>query len=136
MKRVMVGLACVVLLASSAVGGEIGFAEDFALAKDRAESLKALIPGTEDYYYYHALHYLNTEQYEKVEMVAKPWLERFGQTARLTEIQTRHALLTYEKNPQKSLDYLRTRLGLRFDHQRTVVDGPPNLPTALDQAHI
>ncbi len=35
--------------------GEIGFAEEFALAKDRAEALKKLIPGTEDYYYYHCL---------------------------------------------------------------------------------
>src|SRR5262249_38656478 len=133
MKRVTVCLACVVLFSSQAAGGEIGFAEDFALAKDRAESLKKLIPGTEDFYYYHALHFLNTEQYEKVETATKPWLERFGQTPRLTEIQTRFALLTYEKNPQKSLEYLRNRLGLRFDHQRTVIGGPPDLPTALDQ---
>ena len=32
--------------------------QDFALAKDRATALKLLIPGTEDYYYYHALHAL------------------------------------------------------------------------------
>src|SRR5262249_22778500 len=51
---------------------------------------------------------------------------------RLTEIQTRHALLTYEKNPQKSLEYLRQRLGLRFDHERERLGEAPNLPTALD----
>ena len=33
---------------------EIGFIEDFALAADRKEALRQLIPGTEDYYYYHA----------------------------------------------------------------------------------
>src|SRR5262249_56557576 len=44
----------------------------------------------------------------------------------------RHALLTYERNPQRSLAYLRNRLGLRFDHQRAMAGGPPNLPTALD----
>ena len=45
--------------------GDIGFAEEFALAKDRAEALKKLIPGTEDYYYYHCLHYLNIGQNDK-----------------------------------------------------------------------
>ncbi len=140
MKRLMLCVTCLVLsgywatywATSRAAAGEIGYVEDFALAKDRAESLKKLIPGTEDYYYYHSLHFLNTEQYEKTEAMTKPWLERFGQTARLTEIQTRNALLTYEKNPQRTLTYLRTRLGLHFNHQKEVSDGPPNLPTALD----
>ena len=80
---------------------DITYAEEFALAKDRAEALKKLIPGTEDYYYYHALHYLNTEQFDKAVTLFKPWYDRFNQSARLTEIQTRHALLTYEKNPQQ-----------------------------------
>ena len=35
---------------------EIGYIEDFALARDRTVPLKQLIPGTEDYYYYHAIH--------------------------------------------------------------------------------
>jgi len=47
--------------------GDINFNEDFALAKDRAASLKQLIPGTEDYYYFHCLHYLNTGQFEKID---------------------------------------------------------------------
>src|SRR5882762_9406325 len=80
---------------------DVGFVEDYALAKDRGVALKQLIPGTEDYYYYHGLYYLTTEQYEKAEGLWKGWHERFGQSARLTEIQTRHALLTYSKNPQK-----------------------------------
>jgi hypothetical protein len=122
----------VLLLASPAAAGEVGFVEDFALAKDRAAALRQLIPGTEDYYYYHGLHYLQTEQYDKAEALTRPWLERYGQTARLTEIQTRHALLTYERNPQRTLDYLRARLGLRFDHQRAAPGGAPDLPTALD----
>ena len=54
-------------LTVTAAAGEVGFIEDFALARDRAASLRQLIPGTEDYYYYHCLHYLNTEQFEKAE---------------------------------------------------------------------
>ena len=33
----------------------IGYAEQFALAEDWAKALEQLIPGTEDYYFYHAL---------------------------------------------------------------------------------
>src|SRR5262249_30053801 len=116
--------------------GEIGFIEDFALARDREEALKKLIPGTEDYYYFHGLHYLNTDQFDKIGPLAKIWHERFGQTARLTEIQTRHAILTYDSNPAKSLAYLRTHMGLQFNHQKFVASGSPNLPTALDQRII
>ena len=59
--------------------GEVGFAEEFALAKDRTEALKKLIPGTEDYYYYHCLHYLNSAQYDKAVALFKPWFHRFNQ---------------------------------------------------------
>src|SRR3954451_20174218 len=100
----LAALAGLVLLTPHTSAGDIGFIEDFALAKDRALALRQLIPGTEDYYYYHCLHYLNTEQYAKVEELTRPWLERFGQTPRLTEIQTRHALLTYGRDPKRSLE--------------------------------
>src|SRR4029079_1277452 len=105
-------LSVVGLLVAVAIGraADVGFIEDYSLAKDKGAALKQLIPGTEDYYYFHALYYLTTEQYEKAEALWKPWHDRFGQSARLTEIQTRHALLTYPKNPQKSLEYLRNRL--------------------------
>ena len=122
----------VLFLAPAAAAGEVGFVEDFALARDRAAALRQLIPGTEDYYYYHGLHDLNTEQFDKAEALTKPWLERFGQTPRLTEIQTRHALLTYDRDPQKTLAYLRNQLDLQFDHQRVIPGAVPNLPTALD----
>src|SRR5438876_12169642 len=88
---------------------DIGYVEDFALARDRVVALKQLIPGTEDYYYYHALHALNTGRFEEALANFKPWIERHGHTARVTEIQVRHALLTYEKNPKKSVDFLRAQ---------------------------
>src|SRR3982751_3558113 len=94
--RLLAG-AAVLLLASTVPAGEVGFVEDFALARDRSAALRQLIPGTEDYYFYHALHALQTEQYDQAVGLTKPWLERFGQTPRLTEIQTRHALLTYNR---------------------------------------
>ena len=132
MRRVLIGSAWAVILASMASAGEIGYVEDFSLAKDRAASLRQLIPGTEDYYYYHCLNYLNTEQFDKAAALTRPWLQRYGQTPRLTEIQTRYALLTYERRPQQSLAYLRNHLGLLFNQQRIIAGASPNVPTSLD----
>src|SRR5262245_57153602 len=53
-------LAAGLLLTPTSRAADVGYAEDFALAKDRAAALGQLIPGTEDYYYYHCLHRLNT----------------------------------------------------------------------------
>ncbi|WP_145095019.1 hypothetical protein [Anatilimnocola aggregata] len=120
----------------AAQGGEIDFREDFALARDRTKALAQLIPGTEEYYYYHALYYLATEQFEKVDQLLPPWVQRHGETGRVWEIRTRQHLLTYDKNPDKTLSYLRNRIGLNFPHQREVLGAEPNLPTALDAAAI
>src|SRR5687768_8869375 len=90
---VLAALAAGVVLTPPGRAGEVGYVEDFALAADRATALRRLVPGTEDYYYYHALHLLNTGQLDKVRTQTAPWRERFGQTPRLTEVETRHALL-------------------------------------------
>lgn len=135
MKRV-IALVSLISATTVTLAGDIGFIEDFALSRDRTTALRQLIPGTEDYYYYHCLHFQSIEQFEKIDALIKPWIERFDQTGRLTEIQTRQALLTYDRDPKKSLSYLRDRLQLRFDHQKAISDGPPNLPTVLDQQLI
>src|SRR5437588_397491 len=45
---------------------QVGFVEKFALAKDREAVLSQLIPGSEEFYFYHALHFQNTRQKEKL----------------------------------------------------------------------
>jgi len=130
-----IGVA-VLLAAPFAVGAEIGYIEDFSLARDRTVPLKQLIPGTEDHYYYHAIHYQNTEQFDKVDDLLEAWIKRYKHTPRVREIQNRQALLTYAKNPAKSLEFIRQRLNLTFDHQRELLDRKPNLPTSLDQKLI
>lgn len=139
MRRLAVVLAVVAasLSLSTPTGAqEIGFIEDFALAPDRSVPLKQLIPGTEDYYYFHALHYLNVEQFERIDELLRAWIQRHGETQRVWEIRMRQALLTYDRDPQKSLGYLRTRLGVQFNHQKEVLGAEPNLPTTFDQTRI
>lgn len=128
----LAALAGMVLVTPHTSAGDIGFIEDFALAKDRNAALKQLIPGTDDYYYYHCLHHLNSGQLDKVEPMTRLWYERHRQTPRLTEIQTRYALLNYETDPKGTLEYVRSKLGLHFGHQKEVADVVPDLPTALD----
>src|SRR5205807_8291575 len=62
----------------------------------------------------------------------QPWPERSDTTPRPPAIHTRHALLTYDRDPQKTLAYLRTKLNLQFTHPRVVPGAVPNLPTTLD----
>jgi hypothetical protein len=112
---------------------EIDYREDFALAKDRTVPLQQLIPGTEDFYYYHCLHLQNIEQFDKANELLTAWINRFKDTPRIREIQNRQALLTYAKDPEKSLEFIRQRLDLQFNHQRERLDAKPNLPTSLDQ---
>jgi hypothetical protein len=116
--------------------GELGFLEKFALAPDRSIPLAELIPGTEDYFYYHCLHYQQVEQYQRVEELLPRWIERFGITPGVVEIRHRQALLTYEDNPDKSLAYVIETLNLQFNHQRETVDQSAELATQLDSSLI
>ena len=137
MRRLTVGLASLIVLCSVAVEAQqIGFIEKFALAEDRSEALKLLIPGSQDYYYFHCLHYQNTEQFDRVEELLKAWIKRYNYTPAVHEIQNRQALLTYQDDPESSLEFIRGRLGIQFNHQRDTIGEKPNLPTILEQALI
>ena len=111
---------------------EIGFLEDFVLATDREKVLKQLVPGTEPYYYYHALHFQNKQQLDKVDELLTPWIKRFGETQRVKQIQNRQALLKYSDDPETTLAYLTKQLNLRFNHQREIPQTQRELPTKLD----
>ncbi|MBC8353133.1 MAG: hypothetical protein H8E66_14145 [Planctomycetes bacterium] len=129
-------VAAVITLATSLEANEIGFIEDFALAKDRTEALKRLIPGSEEYYYFNCLHLQNTEKFDQVEELLAAWIKRYNYTPLVRQIQTRQALLTYEREPEKSLEFIRRQLGIEFNHQRETLGEKPNLPTQLNQKLI
>jgi hypothetical protein len=115
---------------------EIGYIEDFALAANREQALAQLIPGTEDYYYYHALHYQNTGQRAKYDETLGQWKKRFNNSGRRKVIERRQALLDYDRNPEASLEYIRNELGLQFNHQQEGKARERQYPSQLDQAEI
>src|SRR4029079_19447868 len=130
MRRIL--FSSLLILSTLLPAAEIGFAEDFALAANRDDALKQLIPGTDDYYYYHAVHYQNSAQFDKVEDILKQWVLHHGENVRVSEIKNRQALMQFEKDPKKTFDFLKWRLGLNFDHQRHVPGQKPNYATQLD----
>lgn len=129
---------CGLALALSARGQEIGYIETFSLAGDREAALKELVPGTDDYFYYHALQSQNTGARQRFQEDVDRWIrERNGNvTGGARELLNRQALLDYDKDPQKTLAYLRNELGLNYPHARKTGERVSNAPTALDNTLI
>ena len=127
-------IGCWFLIAAAPANSQkIGFVEDFAIAEDRAEALKQLVPGTTEYYFYSCLHAQHTGDFAKVHDLLKNWIKREGYTAQVNEILNRQALLEYQQDPKKSLEHIRKTLNLRFNHQRETADRQTDYPTSLDQ---
>ena len=115
---------------------EIGFIEKFALAPDREAVLGQLIPGSEDYYFFNALHFQSTNQKEKLAAIMGQWAKRFPHSNQRRVIENRAALLNYDADSQATLKFLRERLNLQFNHQQEARDKRPDLPSVLDQARV
>lgn len=115
---------------------EIGFVEKFALAADREQVLGQLVPGSEDFYFYHALHFQNTRQLAKLKSAMEQWASRVPDSAQRRVIENREALLSFDADPQATLKFLKERLKLEFNHQQEARDQKPDLPTALNPEWI
>jgi hypothetical protein len=126
------------LMGWSVSAQEIGYVETFGLAGDREAALKELVPGTDDYFYYHALQAQNTSQRDRFQEVMDRWIrERNGQvTDAARELLNRQALFDYDKDPLKTLKYLREQMDLHFDHARKTGERRSDAPTRFDNALI
>jgi len=134
-------LVLALLLASAAspllAENEIGYIERFALAADREKVLGELVPGSEDYYFFHALHYQNTRDAARLADILAQWRKRFpDESPRRRVIENREALLGYDASPQATIAYLTEQLHIRHDHQQETRDQKPDLPTSLDPGRI
>jgi hypothetical protein len=136
MKMRLLLVALALLSTRLCAENEIGFIEKFALAPDREAVLSELLPGSEESYFYHALHFQNTRQAAKLAAIMEQWAKRFPDSQQRRVIENREALLSYDASPAATLQFLRDRLQLDFNHQQQARDQRPNLPTALDPAQI
>ncbi len=127
-------LAMMVGLTTAA--NEIGFDETFALADDRSKTLNQLIPGTEDYYYYHCLHYQHTRDFNEVKKLLEQWIKRYNYSQKVQEIRNRQALLEYSHKPEETLKHIKKVMSLQFNHQKQELDKETHHPLSLDQQLI
>ncbi len=96
--RYLIWIAVLAAVATTGLAGTIGFLEDVSLAPDRAKPLADLVPGTHDYFYYHALHQLNQGDNAEVDKTLAAWRKSHPRSrpARYTEILNRQMLLNYD----------------------------------------
>ena len=120
----------------AAAENEIGFVEKFALATDREAALSQLVPGTEDFYFYHALQLQNTGRRDALKEWMEQWGRRFPQSERRRILENRAAVIDYDRNPQETLQFLRDRLHVELNHEQTARDRKPDLPSSLAQSRI
>jgi len=125
------------MIVSACPANEIGFVEDYVLARDKDEAIKKLVPGTEEYFYYLCLRHQGVGKLDEVDAVLKRWLahNKGRRTAQIVEMEHRQALLRYRQDPAGTLKYLTDKLKLRFDHERQVARKSA-LPTRLDEKLI
>lgn len=136
MRQMVISCAVLMSLATDFATAAESFAERFALSDDRESVLQELIPGTQEYYYFHCLHFQNMQQYDQVDNFLKKWIARHRDGDLIREIQYRQAVLTYDRSPQKSLDFIRSACGLQFNHQQDTPNAEPNLPESLNEVLI
>lgn len=106
------------LIPTTVTATPIGLMERFALAEDREAILAELIPGSDDFFFYHCLHYQNTLQLDRAEAALKEWsASRKGvMTALMHSMTDRQRLLTYDQSPKQTTDYFVKRLGIPLHH--------------------
>ncbi|MEC9124169.1 MAG: hypothetical protein VX969_08485, partial [Verrucomicrobiota bacterium] len=128
------------LLASLAIcqvqAAPISFLEKFAISENREDTLKELIPGTREYYYYHALHAQNQGDAQELKRIIGLWIKRYGHSSQVKEIQNRQALLDFEKEPEKTYSHLKNEFRPNFNHSRLIEGRKPTHPVKLDPEAI
>ncbi len=134
-----VGLWLPVLLIPTLCGAQnLKFLELFALSTNREAALAELVPGTDDFYFFRALHAQNAGRVDEVRKILDDWIRarKGAEPPGARELRHRQALLDYERDPKATLDYLRRELGLGFGHSRRASERRPDLPTRLDPALV
>ncbi|WP_345684324.1 carboxypeptidase-like regulatory domain-containing protein [Novipirellula caenicola] len=114
----------------------IGIMERYALTDDREAFLAELIPASDDYYFYHCLHYQTSGQLDRAEVFLNDWLaENKGrETAVIRGMIDRQRLLTYSQTPERTIDHLVKRLGVQLHHPAPPVKGERRYPSQFDVA--
>ena len=131
--RVILACLCVALSIGHMCAVEIDrFQEAFALG-DRAQALKELIPGTNDYYFYHALDAQHRRDNAGFDQLITDWAKQIRSSSQRDKLLLRQAVINFDKDPQGSVADLVNRLGLRFHHRAPRLGQEAHIPHSLNQ---
>ncbi|GAB5403646.1 MAG: hypothetical protein Aurels2KO_18770 [Aureliella sp.] len=119
-----------------AAQNEVGYIESFALADDRAEALAELIPGTDDFFYYHCLHQQNERELAEASATIDRWRVRQPKSTRLKVMAMRQAILNYGQQPGPAIELLRRELNVNTNHSAPQRDVSASLPSEIDNAKL
>ena len=126
-------------------GNEISLAEAYVFADNKTDFLSTLVPGSEEYYFYHTLFFQNQSLKDKAQLknsarMIYEWENNKShpsvKSQRLQELKNRQALLEYDKNPAKTLEYLKKQLGIGFNHYKKGGEKQRAYPSSLDNSKI
>jgi hypothetical protein len=112
------------------------FLEAFALGAEREAALELLVPGSSAWYRYRCLALQLDGRLDEARAVLAEWTEAFGRGSEVREAEFRLELLGYDEDPDGTLSFLRSQLGLGFTHRREVPGAQPDLPTSLEPASV
>lgn len=132
--RRAVPLCIGLLLPSILAAQDLRFFELFAIFTNRQAALNELVPGTDDFFFFRALHAQNENRPDEVRKILDDWIRarKGAEPARARELRHRQALLDYQRDPQASLEYLKRELDLTFSHSRRASQQQVDLPSRLD----
>ncbi len=114
----------------------VGTIEKFALAEDRRLVLEQMIPGTEEFFYFQALHFQNEKQLAEARAILEAWRAKLGESQQVQHMFARQQLLEYATHPQQTLAYLKQQLALSLAHAPPARDRAAQLPAHLDNAQL
>ena len=128
------------IVQNRAGGNDISLSEAYVFSENKADFLSTLVPGSEDYYFYHTLYFQNKLQLKNAARMIYEWENNKTRpsvfTQRLNELKNRQALLMYDKDSGKTLAYLKKNLGLGFNHFKKDGEKQRAYPSSLDGNQI
>ncbi|MFT7541571.1 MAG: hypothetical protein ACI9K5_002542, partial [Gammaproteobacteria bacterium] len=91
-----------------------------------------LIPGTDDYFYYHCLFQQGRGDFGAAAGLLAEWGKEHENSARRPEMWNRQVLLNFEADPKVTWEHLGRVLGLNLGYERFVPEDEMDLPATLN----
>ena len=119
--------------AKAAEPSDLEFLEAFVWG-DRAAALKELVPNTDDYFFFHGLHYQLAGDRVAFQKNLDQWLaaNRGQWNERMLELRRRQRLMDFDRDAEALWSFLRDDQNLRFDHRPRHEQPAVRLPSAVE----